>query len=61
MKYIRDHYRVPAKRGGRIRFTGGMSGAVEGVIVGSRGQYLRVRFGDDIATLHPTWEVEYLT
>lgn len=59
MAYIRDYYKVPAKRGARIRFRD----AYDGVIVGSRGQYLRVRFDWEpltIQTLHPTWCVTYL-
>ena len=34
----------------------------DGVIIGSRGKYLRVRFEGEtrIETLHPTWMVEYL-
>lgn len=61
MEYIRNFYSVPAKRGGRIRFTG-WSTPREGKIVGSRQQYLLVRF-DHLKrpqTLHPTWEVTYL-
>jgi hypothetical protein len=64
MKYIREHYGVPAKRGGRVRFTpdGNRYLAHEGVIVGARGAYLRVRMGDEqkAGTYHPTWEIEYL-
>lgn len=59
MDYIRKHYQVPAKRGGRVRF----HGFVTGTIVSARGAYLKVRC-DEIAqrhlTLHPTWKVEYL-
>lgn len=61
MKYIRDHYRVPAKRGARIVYSGdGM--ACGGTIVGTSGPHLRVRLdilNNAIVTLHPTWEVEY--
>lgn len=57
--YIRTHYRVPAKIGGRITFDG-----VAGTIVSARGQYLRVRMDNDpsrtIINLHPTWRVVYL-
>ncbi len=64
MDYIRKYYGVPAKRGGRIKFTG-WSGerAKHGTIIGSKDARLRVRFDDEpkrIALLHPTWEVEYL-
>jgi hypothetical protein len=61
MQYIRQCYGVPARRGARVRFSGGNLPAV-GVIVGSRQQYLRVKF-DGMSrpmTLHPAWKVEYL-
>ncbi len=64
MEYIRKHYGVPAKRGGRVRFTpdGNEHMAHEGVIVGSKGNYLRIRMGEEkgVGTYHPTWELEYL-
>lgn len=64
MEYIRKTYGVPAKRGARVRFTpnGNRYLAHEGVIIGSRGAYLRVRMGDEkkAGTYHPTWEMEYL-
>ena len=64
MGYIRNYYGVPAKRGARVRYTpdGNRQLAHDGVIVGSRGAYLRVRMGDEkkIGTYHPTWEMEYL-
>ena len=58
MAYIRKTYSVPAQRGGRIRYEGQLSG----VIVGSSGAHLRVRFPmlGKTAILHPTWRVEYL-
>lgn len=61
-KYVRDTYGVPAKRGGRIRFTwGGWHGSPLGTIVSFPGQYIRVRMDDGgVYQLHPTWEVEYL-
>jgi hypothetical protein len=63
MFFIREKYRVPAKRGARIRFSPPSCRASEGTIVASAGQYLRVRFDGTpwmIQTLHPTWCVEYL-
>jgi len=62
MKYIRDTYGVPAKRGMEITFQ--KCEHVEpsrGWIVGSRGQYLRVRFAGNLGifTLHPTWNIVY--
>jgi len=71
MQSIRDYYKVPAKRGARIEFTGDSLGKFiygflykgkKGTITGSYRNYLRVRFDSesDIKTLHPTWEVRYL-
>ncbi len=62
MESIRECYGVPAKRGARIVYSGDGCPAL-GTVVASRGHYLRVRFDDapnPIATLHPTWEVEWL-
>lgn len=74
MQYIRDYYKVPARCGCRIVFEDDMYQANHdiladlmkrwrhGTIVGSDGQYLRVRFdGEDIVrNVHPTWNVRYL-
>ena len=59
--YIREHYGVPAKVGRRVRYT--WRGERYGTIVGTSGQYLRIRLdGEKRSGLyHPTWEVEYLT
>jgi len=57
-QYIRDHYQVPAERGGRLTFDARRTG----IIVGFRDGYLRVRFDDTphhVVTLHPTWRVQY--
>lgn len=61
MEYIRNTYGVPAKRGRRIRYTGGDEPRL-GTITGSRNAYLRVMFdGEEFSDLlHPTCEVEYL-
>ncbi len=57
MDYIRRHYGVPAKRGGNVMFQG-----KPGVIIGSRGPYLRIRLDGmkRVFNCHPTWEIEYL-
>lgn len=62
MEYIRSYYRVPAKRGGRVEYTGDKSNVRQGVITGSRGARLLIRFNDDNCTyvFHPTWEIRYL-
>jgi hypothetical protein len=68
MSYIRQAYGVPAKRGGRIIYTGDKRGRAggegqAGVIVGSQGAHLRIRLDGQqtIYTFHPTWKIEYLT
>lgn len=64
MAYIRSYYRVPAKRGGRVRLGIGFGGRYAGrigVIASAPDQYLRVRLDDgERLILHPTWEVDYL-
>ena len=70
MKFIRDTYGVPAKRGGKIMFQGH-----EWTIISSQGSHLVVRRTEVLwekdeagefryrffrAEIHPTWEVEYL-
>lgn len=56
LQYIRDTYRVPAKRGGRVEFQGR-----PGTITSTDGARLRVRLDGDRRNviLHPTWEVTY--
>lgn len=62
LEYIRKTYGVSAKRKGEVRYSGELVPKL-GTIVGSNGQYLRVRFVGEKHTrlLHPTWKVEYLT
>lgn len=61
LKYIRDYYGVPAKRGVIIEYTGGESPS-RGVIVGARAAYLRIRMdGEKLAkNYHPDWKIRYL-
>jgi len=61
MDYIRRTYRVPAKRGGRVKYTG--KGRDElGTIAGAAGAHLSIRLDGVKHTLpfHPTWKLEYL-
>ena len=59
MDIISLHYGVPAKRGGRVRIIGGTQR--EGVIVGSYGNYLRVRAdGEQLDNLYHPTRLEYL-
>jgi hypothetical protein len=57
MRYIRDYYGVPAKRGMRV-----IANGHRGVICGSLDHYLRIRPDGDqeLTTWHPTWRVIYL-
>jgi hypothetical protein len=64
MAYIRDHYKVPAKRGGRVRYSGNPGGQppVDGTITASDGAHLRIRLDGNKHSyvFHPTWKLEYL-
>jgi hypothetical protein len=62
MEGVRKWYGVPAKRGGRIAYSGG-DGRVLGTIRSARNCRLNVQFDGErhISTLHPTFLVEYLT
>lgn len=59
--WVRKAYGVPAKRGGRVVYTG--EGKREyGTIAGAAGSHLSIRL-DGIKhamPFHPTWELEYL-
>ena len=61
MDYIRNYYDVPAKCGGRIRYSGNRQ-PIEGTIIAARGAHLLIRLdGDDHEMpYHPTWKIEYL-
>jgi len=63
MKYIRDTYKVPAKRGARIKYRG-VAMIQTGTIVGSKGAYIRVRIDGDpfrrVMSYHPTYQMTYL-
>lgn len=65
IEQIRRQYGVPAKIGARVRYTGRPGQEYNGVIVGSRGPYLRIRFSalhnGRILDYHPTWELKYLS
>jgi hypothetical protein len=61
MAFIRKTYRVPARRGGRVEYTG--EGRPEfGTICGAAGAHLSIRLDGMKHTLpfHPTWELKYL-
>lgn len=60
---IRRYYSVPAKRGGRVVYTGGRQ-PQEGVITGAshEAMHLMIRLDGETFTrpYHPTWELTYL-
>lgn len=56
MKWIRDRYKVPAKRGMNVIAQGD-----RGTIVGSRNGYLRIQIDGQkkIFSFHPTDDIKY--
>lgn len=61
--HIRESRGVPAKVGGRVRYTGSADGVPrEGKIVGTRGGYLLIRLDGQkhSQSFHPTWKLEFL-
>ncbi|WP_273794608.1 hypothetical protein [Brucella intermedia] len=61
IEYIKSYYRVPARVGGRVEYTGEKA-ARYGTITGAQNAYLTINLdGDDHdAAYHPTWELRYL-
>jgi hypothetical protein len=61
LDYIRRYYRVPAKVGGRVRYSGDGE-PKEGTIRGTSGPHLRIKLDGErhIHVFHPTWKLEYL-
>jgi hypothetical protein len=61
MKYIRDYYSVPAKRGARVEYTGGKTPKT-GVITSASGAKINVRMDGMLnpRPYQPTWEIRYL-
>ena len=61
MEYVRKTYRVPARRGGRVVYTG-YGRPVLGTIRSSRNGHLNIQPDDEprARKFHPTWELEYL-
>lgn len=62
MAFVRKYYRVPAKRGVRVLYTGDGRGEY-GTILSARGGRLRIRLDGmkHAHPFHPTWELQYLT
>ena len=62
MEWVRKNYGVPAKRGGRIEYTG--DGKKEpGAIRAASGAYLMIQLDGAKHTLpfHPTWKLRYVS
>lgn len=59
--YIRKYYNVPARRGGRVEYTGD-SKLELGTIVSASGGYLNIRLDGvkHAMPFHPTWALRYL-
>lgn len=59
--YIRKTYGVPAKKGGRVEYTGRAEPAL-GTITGADGAHLMIRLDGARFALpyHPTWKLRYL-
>ena len=61
MAWVRKNYRVPAKRGGRVEYTG--EGKPElGTIRSASGGHLHIQLDGVKHTMpfHPTWKLRYL-
>lgn len=60
LKYIAEHYKVPAERGRRVTSHQGTRQR-QGTVIGARGQLLRVRFDGeaDSELLHPRRALDY--
>jgi hypothetical protein len=63
-EYIRTAYRVPARRGQRVRYAGRTKHpeGIEGTILGAQGAYVMIRLDDEegVRPYHPTWALTYL-
>jgi hypothetical protein len=62
LEFIRRAYKVPAHRGGRVRFCPCPGIDKLGFVVAAKGKFIRVRFSDMKRTvlLHPTYALVYL-
>ncbi len=60
-EYIKQAYNIPAKRGGRVEYTGGKE-PKKGTIVGASGAHLKIVLdGEEKPGIyHPAWELHYL-
>jgi hypothetical protein len=58
--YVNSTYHIPAKTGGRVRYTGDKEPQM-GTIVKSYGNYLGIRLDGEktVGRYHPTWALDY--
>lgn len=61
LDWIRKTYTVPAKRGGRVEYSGDTPPQL-GTICGAQGAHLRIRLdgAKHAMPFHPTWMLRYL-
>ena len=61
MEWVRRNYGVPAKRGGRVEYTGDGRPKL-GTIRSASGGHLAIQLDGILHTMpfHPTWELRYL-
>lgn len=61
IEWIRKNYGVPAKRGGRVEYSGEAVPQL-GTICGASGSHLSIRLDGVKHTMpfHPTWKLRYL-
>ncbi|OHV85793.1 hypothetical protein [Ensifer sp. LCM 4579] len=61
MAYVRQYYGVPAKRGGRVEYTGGGQPRL-GTITSATNGRINVKLDGEKQAypFHPTWELRYL-
>lgn len=62
LDWIRRNYIVPARRGARIAYEGGIGAPRYGTVVGARQQYLKILMDGDRkpGLYHPTWSIRFL-
>lgn len=60
MEWIRRNYRVPAKRGGRVEYTGGDTPKHGTIVSGSHRLRIRLDGEERTGLYHPTWKLRYL-
>lgn len=61
IEWVRKTYKVPAKRGGRVEYTGSKQMRLGTITSASHGR-LNIRLDGEKypAPFHPTWELRYL-